>query len=165
MSKRSARHAKQSSRTITNDDRVLIFRDLKAIYNWPYTPEHTRRLWLDGKFPKPFKTSGGKFNQWMKSTIDGYLVDLAKRRGKPEIDQDRTEASIPPEPETTTKKHRQVEATNSKRKRGRPPGSRIGHGTVHQSEQQVPKEIYTLENGKLRRFVLLKMPVYVPDEE
>ena len=64
---------------MADDDRVLTFADLKQKKGWPYTAVHTRRLWLAGKVPKPFKTGEAGLNLWLESEIDAYLSGLAKR--------------------------------------------------------------------------------------
>lgn len=72
--------------SVTHDDRVLTFKDLKTQKGWPYTAEHTRRLALEGKVPKPFKTRGIGLNLWLNSEIDAYLAgqaNLRRREPKP----------------------------------------------------------------------------------
>jgi predicted DNA-binding transcriptional regulator AlpA len=63
---------------MTDDDRVLTFKDLKTKKGWAYTAVHTRRLWLEGKVPKPFKTGEAGLNLWLESEIDEYLAGRAK---------------------------------------------------------------------------------------
>lgn len=63
----------------TDDDRVLTFADLREKKRWPYSRVHTRRLYLAGQFPKPFKTGGtGRYNLWLESDVDAYLAGRAK---------------------------------------------------------------------------------------
>ena len=65
---------------MADDDRVLTFADLRDKKHWPYTAVHTRRLYLAGKFPKPFKAAGGAgFNLWLESEVDAYLAGRAKQ--------------------------------------------------------------------------------------
>lgn len=64
---------------MTDDDRLLTFQDLKIRKRWPFSPDHTRRLWLAGKFPKPFKAAAGSgTNMWRESDIDRYFAERAK---------------------------------------------------------------------------------------
>jgi predicted DNA-binding transcriptional regulator AlpA len=64
---------------MADDDRVLTFADLREKKRWPYSRVHTRRLYLAGKFPKPFKASGeGGYNLWLESEVDAYLAGRAK---------------------------------------------------------------------------------------
>ena len=62
----------------TDDDRVLTFADLREKKRWPYSRVHTRRLYLAGKFPKPFKAGDGGYNLWLESEVDAYLAGRAK---------------------------------------------------------------------------------------
>jgi len=62
-----------------DDDSMLTFKDLQAKKNWPHSADHTRRLVLAGKFPKPFKPSaGGRLNLWRESDIDAFFAERAK---------------------------------------------------------------------------------------
>lgn len=61
-----------------SEDNVLTFEDLKLKKRWPYSRVHTRRLWLAGQFPKPFKAGGVGFNLWLESEVDAYLAGRAK---------------------------------------------------------------------------------------
>jgi len=63
---------------MADDDRVLTFADLREKKRWPYSRMHTRRLWLAGQFPKPFKVGGARFNLWLESEVDAYLAGRAK---------------------------------------------------------------------------------------
>lgn len=62
---------------MTSEESFLTFRDLKERKKWPFTPEHTRRLVRAGKFPKPFKASGGEGGQnlWRESDVDKYMAE------------------------------------------------------------------------------------------
>jgi predicted DNA-binding transcriptional regulator AlpA len=68
---------------MTDDVRALTFKELKEKKGWPYTAVHTRRLWLAGKVPRPFKTGEAGKNLWLESEIDAYLSGRAQlARGK-----------------------------------------------------------------------------------
>lgn len=69
---------------MADDDRVLTFADLREKKRWPYSRVHTRRLYLAGKFPKPFKAGGegdAGLNLWLESVIDAYLAKRQKGAG------------------------------------------------------------------------------------
>lgn len=57
-----------------SDERFLSYKDLVERKQWPFSRDHTRRLVREGKFPKPFKTSGefGR-NVWRESDVDAWL--------------------------------------------------------------------------------------------
>lgn len=65
---------------MNRDDRVLTFEDLKTKKGWSFSADHTRTLWKAGKFPKPFKVSGGAYNLWLESDIDEFFAERAKSR-------------------------------------------------------------------------------------
>ena len=67
--------------TMTDDDVLLTFRDLKERKGWPFSDDWTRRLVKEGKFPKPIKSQGERgINLWLESEIDSYLKDRAASR-------------------------------------------------------------------------------------
>jgi predicted DNA-binding transcriptional regulator AlpA len=64
---------------MADDDCVLTFADLREKKRWPYSRVHTRRMWIAGQFPKPFKTGGtGRYNLWLESEVDAYLTGRQK---------------------------------------------------------------------------------------
>jgi predicted DNA-binding transcriptional regulator AlpA len=60
---------------MADDGAVLTFVDLKKRKRWPFTREHTMRLWKAGEFPKPFKAGAHGRNLWLESEIDAYLAE------------------------------------------------------------------------------------------
>jgi predicted DNA-binding transcriptional regulator AlpA len=42
----------------------------------PYCPDHVRRLYKAGKFPKPFKLPGSTKKLWFEDEIDAHLAEL-----------------------------------------------------------------------------------------
>lgn len=46
----------------------------------PYCPDHVRRLYKAGKFPKPFKLPGSHKKLWFEDEIDDHLAELAAQR-------------------------------------------------------------------------------------
>ena len=64
--------------------RLLIFEDLKTLKGIPFSRQHIHRLVKTGRFPKPFKASGGPFgvNAWDESVIDDHQENCKQRAAK-----------------------------------------------------------------------------------
>jgi predicted DNA-binding transcriptional regulator AlpA len=43
----------------------------------PYCPDHVRRLYKAGKFPKPFRLPGSQKKLWFEDEVDAHLAEIA----------------------------------------------------------------------------------------
>jgi predicted DNA-binding transcriptional regulator AlpA len=59
---------------------VINRRELRERKGIRYSPEHLRRLWEAGRFPRPFKLSSGGLLFWSEEEIDKYLDACAGNR-------------------------------------------------------------------------------------
>ena len=60
--------------------RLLSFRDLKERKGIKFSRPWIKKLVSDGKFPKPFRPTGGTHIAWLESEIDEWIEACAAAR-------------------------------------------------------------------------------------
>lgn len=85
---------------------LIIFSELKPKKGIPYCRDHLRRLWKEGKFPKPVDVGPGRL-AWIESEVDAHIEAIVAKRDMPMPPAGKTE------PETRSAKPSPAMASRS----------------------------------------------------